>query len=167
MRFHRAFIIVAALLAASACARIITPAAAPAPAVAYTKAPYDTVWQRTVRFFALQQVPISIIETASGLIESRQFALPRTDLDAWVDCGKMGSGESALAVLEQHNNTPTAMADFTVLLERAGDSTAVHVTMGVAATAIAPAGRVPVTCTSNGHFEQALMASLTQTPAAG
>ena len=145
-------------LVAVGCATVVPPAAPPPPKESFVAAPFDTVWQRAVAFFANSRVPIQTIEKSSGLIASTRFQMPFDQIEAWADCGNASSGGSTIARLKAINNLPTVLADFNVLLRPVGDSTAVRVNLGYSATVRAPAGMVQLQCVTNGAFEQALTA---------
>lgn len=142
------------------CAHIVPPTASTAPADRYVRVSFDTAWHRTLTFFTDNHVPIANVDRASGLLVSSQFTLPYDDLKAWADCGQSSQGGTALAALEAVHNIPRAIADFNVVEQGAGDSTAVRVSISLTVTARTPFGETQVACISNGHFEQALLARL-------
>jgi hypothetical protein len=147
---------------AAGCATVVPPPAPPAPQETYVAAPFDTVWQRAVAFFANSRVPIQAIEKGSGLIASTRFQMPFDQVEAWADCGNASTGGSTIARLKAINNLPTVLADFNVLLRPVRDSTAVRVNLGYSATVRAPAGMVPLQCVTNGTFESALTAYVSE-----
>lgn len=156
--------IVAALLTVLvACAPgVVPPAAPPAPTEHYVRAPFDTVWQRVVGFFADSRVPIRTIDKSSGIIASSGFELPFDLAQKWADCGKTSSGQTALDRLQEIHNIPSISADFNVFVRPAGDSTGVRVNVGMSGTADSPGGRVALRCVTNGEFEKALVAQVSR-----
>jgi hypothetical protein len=156
--------LVIALVLLVACTQVVPPSS-PAPiADHYARAPFDTVWQRTITFFTDNHIPIQNVEKASGLLVSTAFRLPFDRLEAWADCGKIAGGGSTLDWYKARNTEPPVATDFNVVEHPTGDSTAVRVS--VVMTVTGPgiptmarndnAGRV--TCVSNGRFEAALLA---------
>lgn len=152
--------ILASLLFAPGCATIVPPAQPAAPTTMYVRAAYDTVWERTISFFADSRIPIQTIDKASGLIATTKFALTGEALDRWADCGKTSDGASALAKLESVHNTPRVVVDFNVFIRPTADSASVRINLGLSANADSPMGSVSVVCVSNGRFERELLASL-------
>ncbi len=148
------------MVAATACTTMVPPAPPPAPVERFIRAPFDTVWQRTVGFFADSRIPIRTIDKASGLIASTDFELSFDDAEAWADCGSTSSGEPTLSRLKAINNIPRIRADFNVVVQSWADSTGVRVNLGFTGTANSPAGVVPLTCVTNGRFEEALVKSI-------
>jgi hypothetical protein len=153
-------------VATGGCATVVPPAKPPAPAEQYARAPFDTVWQRTITYFANSHLPIQTIEKASGLIASTRFSMQFTDLRAWADCGNASTGGTTLDRLDAIHNYPIAFADFNAIVHATGDSTSVRASIAITATVRAPGGMVPLRCVSNGQFEKALFAYVS-TAAAG
>jgi hypothetical protein len=151
------------ILSMIACATVIPPARPLPPQDHYIQAPFDSVWQRTVGFFADSRIPIRTIDKESGIIASSSFELPFDQAQTWADCGKASTGEPTLARLQAINNIPQIQADFNVFIRKAGDSSAVRVNLGLTGSANSPAGKVPLQCVTNGKFEEALVNYVTAT----
>jgi SAM-dependent methyltransferase len=148
--------LVGTALLAMGCVTVQPPPVAPPSPDVHVRAPFDTVWQRTVAFFADNRISIQTIDKNSGLIVSNGFLLTPTITREWVDCGTTSAGEPAVEMYYKNANPVSSAADFNVFVRPVGDSTVVRVNMGVHVTATTLGGPVPQQCVSRGVFERAL-----------
>jgi hypothetical protein len=89
-----------ALVALSVAACTYTLPAPPAPhATRYVRSPYDTVWVRTLEFFASAGIPLQTSDKSTGVISSWRFQLPLAHAQQWADCGT----QDGTPVLMQRN----------------------------------------------------------------
>jgi hypothetical protein len=145
--------VTALCLATAAC--IHPPPEPPAPKDVFIQAPFDSVWQAAIAYFADSRISIETIDKESGLIVSRRFLLDHELTKEMLNCGADGMSEIA------KERSTRAYADFNVFLRRTGDSTAVRVNVGgVADASTLMSGRTVVRCVSTGTFEAGLLSRL-------
>jgi hypothetical protein len=157
MRHRLVVLLLPVVLATVACAHVVPPREAAPVADRYAHTPFDTAWHRAIVYFANEHVPIQTIDKSSGLLVSSRFQLPFSDLKAWGDCGTASTGGSTIARLEAIHNYPTTSADFNVVMQPAGDSTSVRVSLAISGNVhVATGGLMDLQCVSNGQFERGL-----------
>lgn len=125
-------------------------------------APFDQVWTSVVEGFAINKVPISTIEKASGIIVGMNINVPHTPGkrvigSPYADCGELGKqliGSNRFGGLE---------GEYSVFLRRLVDeSTEMRITTQYSAWVVdedkVRIRKVP--CYSTGAFEQDLLADI-------
>ncbi len=125
--------------------------------------PFDAVWQTSIEWFAIHNIPIKNLDKSSGLI-STEYSVSLGDADRYMSCGK-GSA-SFTGKVELTNYT----GNFNVLIKKLGDnSTKISVNVffgctvnnykykGLLSTEYVLVSSSRITCTSTGALEREIL----------
>ena len=145
-------------LATTGCIYGSRPPSDPPPATDHqVRAPFETVWQRTVAFFAENRIPIQSTDNAGGQITSSDFPVPQLQAVRWIDCGRTTFRDPQLLEWYRTAAGVAATMDFNVSVRPNGQSTTVRVEVGTRVIVTDSTGSGERRCVSSGGFERELL----------